>query len=104
MRMLVLLYTVLAMEGTWRLARWWGASATAALFAGLFFGLSGRFIQAIDDGQPVFYAFALFPWVVWSFERGLLSWRYALIGGGWMAWLFLEGGAVPTPHTAVQLG
>ena len=103
LRLSLLAMVVLGMEGGYRYARHRGVAGVGALLAGAAFATSGRLAQAIAEGQPGLMAFELAPWALLGLERGWRDWRAASVGGLWMALSFLEGGAVPTPLTAVLL-
>ena len=104
LRIALWLMVLLGLEGAFRWARHRGVAGIGALAAAVLFAMSGRLVQAIAEGQPGLLAFELAPWALLGLERGWRDWRAATVGGLWMALSFLEGGAVPTPLTAVLLG
>lgn len=104
LRIALWLMVLLGLEGAFRWARHRGIAGIGALAAAVIFATSGRLVQAIAEGQPGLMAFELAPWALLGLERGWRDWRAATVGGLWMALSFLEGGAVPTPLTAVLLG
>lgn len=103
LRVALWLMVLLGLEGAYRWARHRGVAGVGALAAAVIFATSGRLVQAIAEGQPGLLAFELAPWALLGLERGWRDWRAATAGGLWMALSFLEGGAVPTPLTAVLL-
>lgn len=103
-RLASLLFFVAGLEGTYRCARHHGTRGVGALAAGTLFALSGRFVQPFVDGQPVFMAFALTPWVVLGFEKGLHSLSSSFGLGAVLALIFFEGGAVTTPLMVILVG
>ncbi|MCA9524600.1 MAG: hypothetical protein KC609_26720 [Myxococcales bacterium] len=99
----MLLMFILGLEGGFLYARWLGIDGLGAVLAACAFCFSGRFAQALIDGHPHFLGFLLFPWVVLSLEKGFRDWRWTVLGGLFMAWIFADGGAVSTPMTAMVL-
>lgn len=97
------LMILLGLEGGYQYARAKGIEGVAALASAALFAFSGRFAQAMVDGHPQFLGFELFPWVVLCLERGFQQWRWSLLGGLFMAWIFADGGAVTTPMIALML-
>ena len=101
--LVLILFFAAGMEGAWLLARAAGATRVSAFAAALGFALSGRFAMLFVDGQPAFVGFALAPWAILGFWRGM-DHRWAAVGGGVaMALVFCEGGAVATPLLGVLL-
>ncbi|MBM4345854.1 MAG: hypothetical protein FJ100_20980 [Deltaproteobacteria bacterium] len=101
--LVVVLFFAAGMEGAWRLARTVGATRVSACAAAFGFVLSGRFAMIFVDGQSAFVGFALAPWVLLGWLRGMDN-RWAAVGGGVaMALVFCEGGAVATPLLGVLL-
>jgi hypothetical protein len=95
---------VLGMEGAYQYGKRFGLVGLGGVVAGVVFGCSGRVTQTFADGQPALLGYLLIPWVLIGFERGLVRWRWAVIGAVAMATIFCEGGAIPTPIAAVFLG
>ncbi|MBW2263994.1 MAG: hypothetical protein JRG91_18690, partial [Deltaproteobacteria bacterium] len=98
-----LAFFIAGMEGGYRLARHLGIRGMGAVAASLAFCFSGRFVQLFNDGHPPFLTFLLAPWALLCFEKGLGSRRWILAGGGVMAIVFMEGGAVPLPFISFML-
>ena len=98
----VLLFFVLAMEGLYVLARRHGATRLGAVVGAIVFGVSGRLQNAFEHGHLNLLLFALVPWVLLFFERGMKERRFAVAGGFVVAWMILCGGTYTTPYT-VQL-
>jgi hypothetical protein len=95
---------VLSLEGTWRYARHLGMRGVGPVAAAVCFSFAGRSVLPLIDGQPVILGFLLMPFIFLGYEKGFRSLRWSAIGGAFMAWAFLEGGAVTTPMLAVVLG
>ena len=99
----VVLFTVLGMEGAYRLARRYDASVIASAMAGIAFAASGRFAPLLHDGWIHFFAYQLVPWTVVCLEGGITSRAHRLWGGFFLAWMVLCGGTYVVPHTGVLL-
>jgi len=102
-RLSMLVMLVLGMEGAYQYAWHNGARSLGAIVAATCFAMSGRFVQLLYDGQPVFLGFELAPWLFVGFERGFRDLRWSVLGGLAMSVVFLEGGAVATPILTVSL-
>jgi hypothetical protein len=103
-RLAALLFVVLGMEGTYRLARRYDASAAAAAMAGIAFGASGRFAGLVGDGWVFMFAFELMPWAMLAFELGQRQRSGWILGGVVMSWLLMCGGTYTVPYTGLLLG
>jgi hypothetical protein len=99
-----LLLFIVGLEGTYRYARHKRALGFGAVAAAVVFCFNSRFAYLWHDGQPAMIGFILAPWVLLGFEKGMADLRWSALGGAFMAWVFVEGGAVPTPMVAVVLG
>jgi hypothetical protein len=102
-----LLFVILGMEGTYRLARRLDASVVGAALAGCVFATSGFFLDVLKLGWLNFYSFELVPWVALAFLSGLRGadarpWRVA--GGVVVGWMVLMGGTYTVPYTVLLLG
>ncbi len=102
-RLAVLLFVVLGMEGTWRLARKSGASALGGAMAGVAFACSGFFVRMLGWGWVFMFNFNLVPWCLYAYQQALAR-RWWIVGGGaFMAWIILGGGTYVAPYTAIAL-
>ncbi len=102
-RLAVVLFAVLGMEGTFRLARRYDAAVPAAALAAVAFGASGRFSGLVGDGWVFMFAFELMPWAVLGLERGVHD-RRGWIGAALvMAWLATCAGTYSVPYTGLLL-
>ena len=102
----IILFIVLGLEGTFRLARRHGASAIASAVAAVGFAASGRFYFMIEFGWINMFGFQLLPWVVLGFEEGAGrgAWRWRVLGGAFLAWMLLAAGTYTVPYTVLVLG
>lgn len=95
----------LGLEGVFRLCRKLGSSGLGALFAASVYGTQYVFISFVHDGAlNLLLGFELLPWVLYCFFAGHESVAHRLLGGFFVAWLFLSGGTYPTPYTVFLLG
>lgn len=99
----VVLFVLLGLEGTHRLARRYGASQVAAAAAAIAFACSGRFFVMLEYGWVHMFGFQLLPFAVLAYEKALASWRWAIAGGAMLAWMLLCGGTYTVPYSAVAL-
>jgi hypothetical protein len=99
----VYLFTLMGMEGVYRLARRYDASVVASMMAGAAFATSARFPPLLHDGWVHMFAYDLLPWVALCFLEGITSRAYRLWGGFFLAWMVLCGGTYVVPHTGVLL-
>lgn len=97
------LFVMLGLEGTYRLARRHGTSALGAATAALAFAVSGRFFFMVQFGWLNMFGFELLPWAILGYERARRSLGHALLGGGAVAWMLLNGGTYTVPFTALAL-
>ncbi|MGZ3417272.1 MAG: hypothetical protein ACXVEE_05360 [Polyangiales bacterium] len=105
-RHIVLLFgLVLAIEGMFRLARKYEASAIGATFAAVMYSTQLPILSFVHDGAFNFLiGYGLIPWAVLCFEEGLTSVPWRLLGGFFVAWIFLCAGTYPTPYALLVLG
>lgn len=100
----VILALVLAMEGTYRVARVWRSSALGAACAALTFGTNWWFINFVQHGFFNFVmGFSLMPWALWALMRGVDSGWHRWVGGFFVAWLTVCAGTYPLPYTVMLL-
>jgi hypothetical protein len=101
----VILGMVLAAEGAFRLARASGSSGFAAMCAAGVYGLNTIFPLWISNGFFNFIVgFGLMPWVGWCLIVGVERPAYRLLGGFFLAWIFLSAGTYPAPYTLMLVG
>ena len=98
------LFVMLGLEGTYRVARRHGTSALGAAAAAIAFAISGRFFFMVQFGWLNMFGFELLPWAILGYERARRSLGHALIGGGAVAWMLLNGGTYTVPFTVLALG
>ncbi|MCA9519411.1 MAG: hypothetical protein KC609_00490 [Myxococcales bacterium] len=103
-KLAALFYFTSGLEGTYRYARHHGAEPVGATLAALLFIFSGRFAQLFVDGHPVFLSLAWTPLALYWLERSFERWRFTLLGGGLVAWIFCDGGVIATPMIGLCLG
>lgn len=100
----LLLGFVLALEGMFRLARKFEASALASAYVALMWATQPFLQQSVHDGAFNFLVgFALIPWALVSFFEGLTSIPWRLFGGFIVAWILLCAGTYPMPYTLFVL-
>lgn len=101
----VILGMVLAAEGTFRLARVSGSSGVASMFAALIYAINTVFPSWVSNGFFNFIiGFGLMPWVAWCLIMGIEARAYRLLGGFFLAWIFLSAGTYPAPYTLMLVG
>lgn len=98
----LVLYTFLAMHGTFCLGRRLGLGSAGASLASLGFGLSGYLAMHFAQGHMTFVGIALFPYLLWSFDRALDEIEWIIPTGLFAAWIALLGGTF-TPPMAAEL-
>lgn|GEM_PF-1685310 len=103
-RLAILLFFLLGLEGMFRLARYYGLSPPAALFAAAVFAMSGRFTQVMNFGWTNMLTFHLLPALLLCYEHGLTKWRWRLAGGALLAWIVLAGGNYSIAFAGVLVG
>lgn len=92
--------TIVGIEGTFRLARRFDCSAVGATFAAILYGTQYIFLGFVHDGAMNFLTgFELIPWALLCFYEGMDSLPWRLLGGFVTAWIFLCAGTYPTPFT-----
>ncbi|MFO0558323.1 MAG: hypothetical protein U0269_09900 [Polyangiales bacterium] len=101
----VILGMVLAAEGTFRLSRAAGSSGFASMCAAFVYAINTIFPLWISNGFFNFIVgFGLMPWVGWCLIIGVEKPAYRLLGGFFMAWIFLSAGTYPAPYTLMLVG
>lgn len=96
------LYYLLALGGMYKLAERLGLQAMPALFAAVSFGLSGYLVSHIAAGHINFASVALFPYLVYFFDRAIEDAKWILPTGALLAWVAVYGGTF-TPALAGEL-
>lgn len=102
-RLAVLLFVMLGLEGAYRLARRHGTSELGAALTGIVFAASGRFFFMFQFGWINMFGFQLLPWAILGYERASRSLGSAMLGGGAIAWMLLNGGTYTVPFTVMTL-
>lgn len=102
-RLAILLFVLLGLEGTYRLARRHGTSPLAATVAAIVFAASGRFFFMIQFGWINMFGWQLLPWAILGYERASKSLGSAVLGGGAIAWMLLNGGTYTVPFSVLAL-
>lgn len=102
--LVLFLFLLLGLEGSYRFARAKGLTALGAALAAAAFACSGRITNGINVGQLNMLGFELLPWAMLGFELGLKRWGYRILGGFAMAWMLLYGGTYTVPYTGLVLG
>ncbi len=95
-------YHFCALDGTFRLARRLGSSATGATLAAWGYGLSGYLALHFSEGHLTFAGVALFPYLLLGFDRALDESEWIIPTGLTAAWIVLDGGTF-TPPMAAEL-
>jgi hypothetical protein len=100
----VILALVLAMEGTYRVARVWRSSALGATCAAVTYGTNWWFINFVQHGFFNFVmGFSLMPWALWALVRAVDSRWHRWVGGFFIGWLAVCAGTYPLPYTVMLL-
>jgi hypothetical protein len=97
------IHYVLALAGGYLLGRHLGLSVVGALLAGLGFGLSGYLAQHTAAGHINFAGVALYPILIWCYERSLREAEWVVPLGLGAAWVTLLGGTFTPPMAGVLL-
>jgi hypothetical protein len=103
-RLAVMLFVMLGMEGLFRLARKYDASVIGSATGALAFAMCGSVPGLVRFGWLNFLTYQLFPWVALSFELGIMRRKWAVIGGGFLAWIVLCGGTYAAPYAGILVG
>lgn len=101
-KLAVALYYLLALAGMYQLGRWLGLRRESALLSAVAFGLSGYLAIHLGAGHINFASVALFPYLVYCFDRSLTRVEWILPTGALAAWVALFGGTF-TPALAGEL-
>ncbi len=98
----LLLYTFLAMDGTYRLSRRLGVGQQGAIVAALSYGLSGYLALHLSIGHINFAGVALYPYLLLFYERSLDQIEWVIPLGAVAAFIAALGGTF-TPPMAGEL-
>jgi hypothetical protein len=98
------LFVVLGMEGTYRLARRYDAAVPGAALAAVAFATSARFAGLVEDGWLHMFAFELMPWAALGLEIGTQRRTGWLLGGFILGWMVMCAGTYVVPYTGLLLG
>ena len=103
-RLSILAVLIVACEGGYRLCRFLGMGAPAALLGAVSYPLFGRSLGWLTDGQMGLHGITLAPWVIYGWLRGLDERRYLVLGAAFLAWILAFRGIQPGPQLALALG
>lgn len=93
---------IVGLEGAWRLARSYGASAVGAMAAAPMFALCGFFPRSAALAWTNFWGFELLPWVLLGLRAAVRgSVRGAVAASLAVAWMVCFGGTYAAPVTAL---
>lgn len=101
-KLALLLYLFCALHGAYLLARRLGLASAPAALAGVCFGLSGYLAMHLSAGHINFAGVALYPYLLYSYDRALSRWEWVIPTAAWAAWIALLGGTF-TPPMAGEL-
>lgn len=103
-RLALVLFLILGMEGTYRLARHCNASALASLFAALVFSTYNKLVQVwLGMGWVHFFGFELLPWVILGLVKGEKSVSWRIVGALALGWIALAAGTYTAPYTGIAV-
>ena len=103
-KLMMVLFVAVGLDGMYRLARQSGLSAEAAVGSALTFGLSGWVVAHFSIGHVSFFGATLLPHLVYFYRRGLDELRWAVAAGAVAALIVLQGGTSTAVMAAVCLG
>jgi hypothetical protein len=108
-KLTVVLALLLGLEGMYRLARAWRIGWVGAIAAAAAYSTNGWFRQFAELGWLNFLVgFELLPWVLLAMHRSIrephFRWRWAALGGFFLAWMLLCGGTYTAPIAVVCVG
>lgn len=95
-------YLLCALHGGFLLGRRLGLDPLPAAIAGASFGLSGYLAMHLSSGHINFAGAALYPYLLYCYDRAISRWHFALPAGALAAWIALLGGTF-TPPMAGEL-
>ena len=98
----LLCYLVFALHGGYLLGRRLGLDPLPAALSGVSFGLSGYLALHLASGHINFAGVALYPYLIYCYDRALARWQWAIPAGALAAWIALLGGTF-TPPMAGEL-
>ncbi len=95
-------YLLMALDGTYRLARHLHIGRAGSAVAAVCYGLSGYQAMHLSVGHINFAGVSLYPYLVLFFDRSLRRWEWAIPAGAIAAWIAVLGGTF-TPAVAAEL-
>lgn len=95
-------YLVFALHGCFLFGRRLGLEPLPAALAGVGFGLSGYLALHLSSGHINFAGVALYPYLLYCYDRALGRWEWTIPAGALAAWIALLGGTF-TPPMAGEL-
>ena len=98
----LLAYTLLALDGMYRLGRQLGLGRTGSAVAAAAYALSGYQAMHLSVGHINFAGVSLYPYLVLCFDRSQRRWEWALPAGAVAAWIAVLGGTF-TPAIAAEI-
>ncbi len=101
-KLALLLYTFLAMLGTYLIGRRFALSQISATVSALGYGLSGYLALHFSEGHVTFWGVSLFPLLLYSYDRALDETEWIIPTGFFAAWIAVLGGTF-TPPMAAEL-
>ncbi|HEX4458699.1 MAG TPA: hypothetical protein VIA18_12070 [Polyangia bacterium] len=107
-------YHFCAFDGEYRLARDYGLSIAAAIFAAILFGCGGWLALHYAEGHATFLGATLFPYAMFFYRRSVqaaspatepltIAWQWTLPLGAIAAWIVGDGGTSTPPMCMVIL-
>lgn len=102
-RLALLLFSVLGMEGTYRLTRKLDGSAVAGALAAASLVLNEKVIGFLNMGWIHFCGFYLAPWAICAVVAGRTSWRWRFAGAIALGWIALAAGTYTAPYTGIAV-
>lgn len=102
-KLALLTYYVLALFGMYRLARWLGLAVGPALIAACSYGLSGYLALHLAVGHINFAGVALYPLLIYCFDRAQRELEWILPAGAVAAWVAVYGGTFTPAMAGVLL-
>ncbi len=101
-KLALLLYTFLAMLGTYLIGRRFALSSIPATISALGYGLSGYMALHFSEGHVTFWGVSLFPLLLYSYDRSVDETEWIIPTGFFAAWIAVLGGTF-TPPMAAEL-
>ena len=93
------LHLVIALMGTYLVARHYGLSASAAILAAAVFALSSTISLSVAVGMTTFLTIAFVPWLMLFFLKAFRDIRYAVVAGLVCVLMYFGGGLFPLINT-----